>query len=838
MKIKINSILKILIISIFFIVCHVNINKVYGYKINIVAATKEQLGGTNDLGEDYPDQVYRKVTGAFPDELTNYNSRAKSPNGWVYNTDPNKTSFTANIVGTAGDTSFIRIYETFHKNQNSDYLISENGTGMQKRYYTSGFLKVNHVPEIKGQLGSSQLYDIYERSTGIGNFSDRDNILSQGVVIYNNNRYRHVVTDDLLYISDNILTSDMIKEIVENVATSKSNETMEVYQSSVLRTGSGNGKNYKYMDTAYKAWATFLYGNKSTDWHYSVSTMGDYVKTGNRGQFLRWYNESPVGHYSFVNYYDNTIEFSAKQNKKEIYVRHIDITNLEKVSSDTITNENVLETQATRAIPYNFGNLDYSEEVHQPTSRKIFIGVSKYSEMYHGLDKKRGQTLRIANIKYEMSNGTKAIGDVLNANEQKIKYGNYTCVGAVVGKGEDLARAVDDRDFKLNIIDIRTTESKVVESKGSTGGIIKGGDYTNCIIGPEDDTSVIVVDFYYEQNPGEIQVNHYNCSNPNFSFENRNNVETKIDMKDISKVLYTVWNDVNTGTDYLKDATYFADSRTAVYNYVNSENPLRIPNIKYDNGTAGSFWKVITDAHLEDKYKNYSCIGVSVGRGNTLEEAKNNLANINVNEFANDLSKLKNKVRGYTSGNANGPAYISKNEDYSSIVIENNDYKYTVVDFYYEKEREKIPGEIYVNHYDCSSSGFSFENRDTVENKLDMKNISKAFYMTLDKIDVAGKYTATPEFLASRTEKYKYDTNSAPLRITNIKYDHNTAGSYWKLITNAGKQNKYKDYSCLGVSVGRGNTLEEATNNLKNINTQALNNDLNKLKNPGYQEFR
>ena len=169
MKTNKKTFLKLLYMAVFYIIITATLNISYGYEITTIVTPKEELNTEDDPG--FPEMVYRKQVSAYADTITkykrgydnkfngtNYTSKAYpvAYNGWVYKRTlsdsevPTDNAFTGiNDEPHTNSVSFERIYEYFHRYQNSIYTTTKTTAekNLPTRYYAAGELKYTDEPK-------------------------------------------------------------------------------------------------------------------------------------------------------------------------------------------------------------------------------------------------------------------------------------------------------------------------------------------------------------------------------------------------------------------------------------------------------------------------------------------------------------------------------------------------------------------------------------------------------------------------------------------------------------------------------------------------------------------
>ncbi len=760
-----NKVVKTVLISILLLFIVSITNNSYGYQIRNIVIPKEELGKGED--PNFPELLYKKQVSAYPTTIINYNNRVYpvSEDRWVYVSDmrgedlelPSDNTYTNNNEPHNNAFSFERYYEYIHKYQNSEYTTqfdaSASSDYKKPRYYTTGEIRPESSPKISYDLSTNVLYNVWGESN---NYSGvywqpasqtqisglREDFFSNNdILLFSSNLYRFAV-DNGVYVSDNFLTENTVEKLWDIFGEGNNSDTLEVYQSSVLRTSWLNDKNangpgdtiycyYHNMDTAYKFWETTIRGTTQRRlqdsrgnymsareaWYDSPSTVGE------RGPYIQ-------SSSSVINYYDNT--FVVPKGKEiEIYVRHVDITNLETVNSETIENENIIDVTNTQAIEHASDNWEalnaYKYPVANPDgTRNTNAGSDKFSEYYTKpiLD----TAWRFGNLKYAYNNAEtgqyfsavnpEAIeginGYALSDIERDIRT-NYNCIGAVVGKGEDIDKAIENRNDKLNGINIRTVEDDNGQYMNNTSGVIKGTDWSSVVVQGNESNPVIVIDFYYEKKPTQVYVRHIDVTDKtNIGYIYNDTSDVSFLQTSVGKAFLinqADWN-ISTGSVNPVRRNQIPDGSVYEYQEVFEKNsgtgPLRIANIKYDHETGGSYWDLLNSSKKET-YGDYICVGSAVGKGDRVDLAEVKRDEATKNAFNNNLIDFVNFKNGDILQSED--SYVDRNYNYTSVTIPDNNYNAIVVDFYYIKEDDPTiidpPGGsgkkyVYVRHIDIT----------------------------------------------------------------------------------------------------------------------------------------
>ena len=712
-----NQIVKILMINIFLLFLLTVLNISYGYQIQIIAIPKDELRTLGDVDINrwnFPEILYKKQVSAYAQTIKDYANRVypvHEDTGWVYKEEMTGLSVKENEYYT-DDTphnnaySFERYYEYLHKNQNSQYTESYDATApadyRKTRYHDTGILYTQIKPQIS-YLSAKEVWNVWGESdnysgiywqpasqnkiTGLRDSFDSN----QDIMVFNSNLYRFAVVNGV-YVSNNYLNEQTVQKMynVFKDVIKPGDTYMTLYQSSVLRTGSKNNKGdnyYNNMDTAFKFWETTIRGSAFARdaWYDSPSTLG--MRSG------KIQSSSSV-----INYYDNTFQLPIIDKLgKTVYVRHIDVTNLENINTSTITNDRVISLTNEQAIEHEASSWEILKKYVYPAERDVWYGQEKYTDKY-SLFSNDGVSWRFGNIKYSYSDaGTGQYFSSLNrgntnnddnlSDVEKNVLNNYNCVGAVIGKGETLELAAENRNRTINSVNLRNQKS---DYKDSTTAIVPGYDWTSSVISSGDTDPVIVIDFYYEKKPTEVYVRHIDVTNKdNIGYIYPSDSKASFLQTNAGQAFRLSSADWNISTERV--GTTGKNIQPALSGYIYQEvyekksgmGALRIANIKYDHETAGSYWNLL-NASQKNTYNAYTCIGAAVGKGDRVDlaEVKRDEATLNV--IGNSKTNFVNYAQGSVAQSAD--SYINKNGNYTSEVIGDNDYRTVVVDFYYVKD--------------------------------------------------------------------------------------------------------------------------------------------------------
>ncbi len=458
----------------FFILLFISItsfNHVVGYEINYQLQPIENINGKTRYS-------YRKQIDAAYEEKEKYNKATKNADGWVYANETEANNETEHFEWN----TYHRAFEYFHKNINSNYTL-EAAAGQVQRYYLTETLNYTSKPQVQNEYVAS-VWNVLEEtglyqgiySTKEAQASERNNRnyhlrlsdilkLSIGdIVIMKNNSYRYAVVDGV-YITDNYLEDETINQIKEKFTEGETSKTLRIYNSAVLRTGSGNGKYYMNMDTAYKFWETTLRGNNSSGWSSSPTTASVKSQAAN----------------SFINYYDNTFDIPIESDEKHVYIRH----RLADEGNRTLNPSEIIG-QAIKVSDYR-GSTPIFKEYKAEDEAK-----TGYTDYYRLTD--TNSLYIFGNVQYTHSYYTSQTGsakkDVQYIREattwsNKINS-EYECIGSAMGTGNNLTEATNNCNQNL-------------------GTNIQGNKWTNKLIAGYDQGEYVVIDFFYRKKPVEKQ---------------------------------------------------------------------------------------------------------------------------------------------------------------------------------------------------------------------------------------------------------------------------------------------------------------------------------------------
>ena len=263
----------------------------------------------------------------------------------------------------------------------------------------------------------------------------------------------------------------------------------------------------------------------------------------------------------------------------------------------------------------------------------------------------------------------------------------------------------------------------------------------------------------------------------------------------------------------------------------NMDGNLIFPNVKYkvNDGTLGYMSYLPDDlsqltqdeiAKINKLINQYNCLGAVVGKGSTLDEAISNrnqtLDSINIRSFGIGNNQT------YSTGR------IINGGDTTNVTVSSEETEdYIVIDFYYEKK----PTKIYVRHIDVSNTNSIGDDQltDSARNITRLQtNRGKAVYIkNTDWLVVTGQLDTTSKDVKEKNityqELYEKKSGTNPVKVLNIKYDHETAGSYWDLLTSSQKST-YSQYTCIGAVVAKGDTIDDAINKKSDIKQRTFNN--------------
>lgn len=835
---KVKLLFSFIIVSyIYILFCNVS-----AYQIKNIVRTKEELysDSSDTMPSNYPTMVYKKQVSAYEGTITMYingwnnmhygqhNSNAYnvSSDGWVYGTvEPQDALKESNYVHD-NPRSFNRVYEYFHKYQNSVYNTT-NSSGNTTKHYSTGelwpqtyIIGINMIPEVVYDVteetnnyggmywgrayqgmdtaiapyGASPILDSWHGSLLLDTITSRTDT---PIVMLNSNLYRFAVTTsentsngvENVYVSDNRFEDSTIKKLWDVFGTSDGNKTLEVYGSSVLRTSEKNAKNgelyYKYMDTAFKFWESTVRGNPGTvkdlnnknfrvrDWSSSPSITGENSVLTN-------------GASSVINYYDNTFVI-PKGNTKKVYVRHIDVTGLSEINSTTINNAPII-TDINNGQLFELANTDKNGKLcflnyKWPTSRyqtfeteNDLYSSQKYNEMYElNADNKNWI---IGNIKYSNSDSyvdsdgnsktitylNSEIGSYNTEKEQDV-LNNYNCVGKIVGYGDSIDEAMEAKNYNLD------TTTNLLD-----------GDYANEYITGSGINDYIIVDFYYEKKPTDVYVRHINVNSiSNISDNNLyGNIFIQTNKGKAFKLNKNDWNYYSSLVSAEYNIKPANSSVTYQEHYVkDAKDTLRIANIKYNHSTGGSYWNLLNSSQ-KSTYSNYYCIGAAVGKGSSAD-----LAEVNKNavkkEQLGEACNLTDFIKLSSSNTIKkDDRLIEKNDDLTAIVLNDNNYNVVVIDFYYATEsppRNNLR-QVYVRH-------------------IDMTGEDKINYTTVQDAVSAGKVLPGNGTAKAFNSYYLYNINSNSVSKDGYKERYDVPYGYELEVS------KYNsdDYNCVGSNI-------------------------------------
>nr|MDD2628156.1 hypothetical protein [Clostridia bacterium] len=828
-NLKINFIKRIIIYVIGFILFNISSN-IIAYEItheaNVLNQEQSQEFGKNSA-------VYIKETSAYPPTASAYAESLKkcndtpnecrgatffigaSDNGWVYKSKNQTASSQAdpNFNETPhGDwRSFERYYEYFHPERNSYYMPYYKGA--YERYYLRYKTTItNDYPQSINAVANG-LYggiaDVTEESHGYhGLYNERAakggaitklninktplRLNDPNSVIVKTNWHKFKIIDGI-YFSYNIIEPETIKEIWDVFGSREQNDKLSIYMSSVLRTSAENKGYYSNMDTAFKFWESTVRGAKGWGWDKSPSTTG------------RDANDKIKPASSALNYYDNILVL-PKESGTTVYVRHIDVTDLSVINTETvesIASTKNLSTEQGKAqymdgFPYQYkGDVDRKEA-------NITEGEKFFNEKY--IRQANGNNLLIGNIKY----GFEATGDEnfsywkhLTASDKE-KYKNYKCLGAVVGKGENILEAVNNRNESLSkIADIRkeafgTGTGNLTEE---SGGININGTWTTVNISKDEKKPVVVIDFYYEKPETKVYVRHVDISN--MSQIGDANIPTDTTGKLVPGKLGIAF--IVNRENWEFSTSNITANRSAVapdysmYTYQEEflkpigDTILRVANIKYST-TAGSYWDNLSSSD-KTSFDAYQCVGAAVGKGQRADLAEVTKRDFKTEVFNNSKEDFL-RIGEYKESNEK---QIYKNGDYTSVVIADNDYEVVVIDFYYMAKPPPPIKTVYVRHIDVT--GKSTFNATTVDTLIQQGKVLKGTGVA--------------------SIKNRYGTITTLNKQTGIYVGYQEVYNTQDINQITVRRDASEDYNCIGTNITQNNS-----NNIANAKT-AMNNLLN-----------
>ena len=776
MKVKKYILSKVLISFILSLFISVIGQNIYAYQIEHIAVPKDELNPPEVRKSNFPEMIYRKQVSAYADTITAYKSGKyvpyKKEYGWVYKTDltgsdiPKDNSYSgiSDYNHTEG-LSFSRVYEYFHQYQNSYYTTESPGKGYTTRYYSTGTLTSTDTPD-EQKIGYSYVWNVWGEtdnyagvywipasSSKISGFkAGVDLNAQQNIVIMDSNLYRFAVINDV-YISDNYLTQATIDKIYERFKNNINNSgQLEVYVSSVLRTSSKNKKNseeyYQNMDTAFKFWETTIRGGTSKTlknsnghwltprdaWDKSPSTMGMNTNA-TKIQPTR----------SVINYYDNTFVIPIGTMNKKVYVRHIDVSDVTNNNIDTIrtdaklitgiNNSQIVQIENYNGLIPDGEHYNFQQYVWPTGEREITVGTEKYNEQYV-LELDLVDWI-VGNVKYTNNSSFYKDGSAYSVSalngttenyttDEKTLINDYNCVGGAVGYGDSLEEAVVNRNSNssakyASVGDFQDNQWQNEKIEGDSAA----GDY-------------IVIDFYYKKKPTEVYVRHIDITNNSYitnQYLNNSSNLIQTGKGKAFKLNPNEWEDslASLNSTIISNHTPTGASLTYQEKYVKESNDiLRMGNIRYDFSNEMSYWKLLSPSQ-QNTYNKYSCVGAAVGKAESIASAEDKLNTVKTENNASTLSAWL----GLTSSITTQPdRYISKNSDWTSVVVNDNNYKYVVIDFYYVQNNPDCVGshcsdivtdksvrKVYVRHVDVSGIKDSDITATTIKNAINNNNI-------------------------------------------------------------------------------------------------------------------
>jgi len=235
------------------------------------------------------------------------------------------------------------------------------------------------------------------------------------------------------------------------------------------------------------------------------------------------------------------------------------------------------------------------------------------------------------------------------------------------------------------------------------------------------------------------------------------------------------------------------------------DSPLRIVNIKYNHNTAGSYWNNLSTSD-KNKFEQYECVAAAVGKGKRADIAEVNKSSIKNEVFVNSKNKLLKEVSDAYINNQHSDKVLTKNGDWTSVLLTDNNYEVVVIDFYYTKKPTIQPSykNVYVRHIDVT--GKATFNANTVDNLIRTGKV-------LSGLGVA-------EVINSNNQKT--NLNKADIAPTGYQELYQTPDSNRIII----KRDPGDAYTCIGSNM--------TTNNAGNLT--AAQNSMNNLLNTNYYD--
>ena len=815
-------------------------NNTFAYEITYVATPIENPEGQAATTLNFPDMFYRKYVSAYETTITNYNKSARGQGPWsvrdntfVYKADNASLVIDEDNFNEVHSNafSFERYYEYFHRNNNTYYVTQLSpGETAPVRYYSSYVSKITTDVNATAPTGvvpkvvynalneTGQYQGLYNGIASPGNVTTLSVAANPNIVQIYSNLYRFKVYEST-FISDNIIESDTMRRMYNTFGDLiDQSGNLNVKVSSVLRTSYLNAKNgetyYKNMDTAFKFWETTVRGNTRRDltnskgqkmsapeaWTNSPSTTG------------KDWEGNTDSERSVINYYDNNMQIPMPS-KVRIYVRHIDVTNLESITSETIKEAPVIVTENGRANIHNNDNWESLVANQDRQNTNFYQEGYLFSDYYE--KESNAQIMRLGNLKYEYNNQTTGqYFSYLNNADTMAKYADYSCLGAVVGKGDNINSAMEKRNEQLGYTGGNFRNLSSQNHENPTGGVVINPyrDSTSCIISGSEENAVIVIDFFYQKPRPQVYVRHINVQDIS-NIKDENLTDTKLyssyRLKPSNGVAFKVNNsDWNTSSGEIARSQTNIDMGTNTYQemYIMpfGMSPMRICNIFYDHETAGSYWNKLGSTE-QNNFSSYKCIGAVVGKGNTIDNAE---ANRNLVKNNSPLSYSKSNIIALPDGYKSDNGLIWKNSNYTSVLLDNNENsKVIVIDFYYKTDIT-TDKKIYVRHIDISGKS-SFKAND-VDNAIANGNVLKG----------TGK-------AALSRDSTMYGTVNTLGTVTGYQEVYNSNTNYNTIVY----RDPNEDYNCIGT-----NMKQSSTNSLANAK-YLLDSTLN-TANPNYDSSR
>lgn len=489
------KIIKKIAIMIIFLLLIFSTDRTFARNAKFYSKPVEGFNGVL-LDEDDQPFLYRTFTSAAPytqrvynhsDNACKHNWLKKASDGWVYvqkaplgfgslgqnikylviNNDGHGN---LDVPGSGTATDTFRSWSTyFHPSENTYY----SGSGSMKyKVYTSNADPETWNVSISTQPGANVKTIISERAEYKGIWDAPEVYGNKGSLIPDDgSRYANGILEILedqnfmwrMRVSGDTYVSDMLispqhYQWLYGLFSNQMNSGNPIYVSSNVYSKGGK-KIQSGMDTAYK-----FYDN------------------------LRWWGEtksntftgSPGGINSFINYYDNLIYF-PKPEETTIYVRHIDVT------GDAVITKEIVNTKCytSKFKKVGFGKINANTD-----NISIFptydTNYPEYQEKFlisNEID--HSDVVTIYNKLYSEITRTRTDGHV---QVDDTDYTGYSLVGTVVGVGNDIGEAMQNRNDKYGT---GLTKEQLNQTVRETVDVF-GVDYGN----------FIVIDFLYQKEDG------------------------------------------------------------------------------------------------------------------------------------------------------------------------------------------------------------------------------------------------------------------------------------------------------------------------------------------------